>query len=207
MATWKYWRENGYVREYEEGKIEDLNQSLKKHGIKDNIRKKIMKSGEQIKKTCKKEVKAEWFFNAMNVMDELLDEETKKKVREDCACLLEGKRCNLCKAVKKEYKTTEERIQAINSPHYVFGYEIKIIGPGKYEVLFHDEAIPGKQRCDCLQVVMDKKMSKTYCYCCGKHVKHHLETILEKGLKVEVVTSALSSMGEKSCRFVLTETG
>jgi len=205
MATWKYWKEDGYSREYEDGNIEDLNQSLKKHKIKAELRKKIMKFGEQIKKTSKKETKAEWFCNAMNVMDELLDEETKLKVREDCACLLEGKRCNLCKAVKKEYKTTEERIQAINSPHIVFGHEIKIIGPGKYEVLFHDEAVQGKQICDCLQVAMDKKMSKTYCYCCGKHVKHHLETLLGKELNVEVVTSALSSMGEKSCRFVLEE--
>jgi len=101
--------------------MEDLNQSLKKHGIKDNIRKKIMKSGEQIKNTSKKEVKAEWFFNSMSVMDELLDEKTKKEVREDYACLvLNGKRYELCKAVKKKYETTEERIQAINSDHSVF---------------------------------------------------------------------------------------
>ena len=86
MATWKYWKDENYVREYEDGKIEDLNQSLKKHGIS-----------------------------------------------------------------------------------------------------------------------MDKEMSKTYCYCCGNHVKHHLETVLGKKLDVEVITSALMSMGKKSCRFVLTE--
>jgi len=206
MSTWKYWKEEGYVREYEDGKMEDLNQSLRKHGIEDNIRKKIMKSGEQIKKTSKKEVKAEWFFNAMSVMDELLDEKTKKEVREDCACLvLNGKRYELCKAIKKKYETTEERIQAINSDHSVFGHEIKIIGSGKYEVLFKDESIPKKHCCDCLQVVMDKKMSNTYCYCCGSHVRHQLETLLGKKIDVKILSSSLSSMGEKSCRFVLTE--
>jgi len=204
MATWKYCKEDGYSREYEDGKIEDLNQSLKKHGIKADIRKKIMKSGEQIKKTSKKEARAEWFFNAMNIMDKLLEEETKIKVRGDCACCLEGKRRKLCITVNKEYKTPEERIHAINDTHYVFGHEIKIIAPGKYEVAFFDEAMPEKC-CSCLKVIMDKKMSKTYCYCCGKHVKHHLETVLGKELKVEVVTSALSSMGKKSCRFVLEE--
>src|SRR5215471_8522271 len=171
MATWKYWKEDGYVREYEDGKIEDLNQSLKKHGVSGNVCKKIMKAGEKIQKTSKNEEKAEWFFNAMNVMDELLDEETRKKVRGDCACCLEGKRGKLCKTVHKEHKTPEERVEAINSTHFIFGHEIKIIGTGKYEVAFFDETIPEK-RCSCLKVVMDKKMSKTYCYCCGNHVKH-----------------------------------
>ncbi|MDR1148838.1 MAG: hypothetical protein LBK66_09425 [Spirochaetaceae bacterium] len=204
MATFKYWKDENYIREYEDGKIEDLNQSLIKHEIKKNIHGKIMENGEQIKKTSKNEAKAEWFFNAMNVMDDLLDEETKKKVREDCACCLEGKRHKLCRTVNKDYKTPEERIQAINESHYIFGHEIKIIGLGKYEVAFFDEKMPEK-RCSCLKVVMNKKMSKTYCYCCGKHVKHHLETVLNKKLQVEILASALSSMGKKSCRFILEE--
>jgi hypothetical protein len=204
MSTWKYWKDENYVREFEDGKMEDLNQSLKKHGISGNIRKKIMKHGEQIKKTSKKEEKAEWFFNAMNVMDELLDEESKKKIREDCACCLEGKRHKLCKEVNKKYETPEEKIKAINETHFVFGHEIKSTGKGKYEVTFFDEAIPEK-RCSCLKLIMNKEMSKTYCYCCGGHVKHHLETVLGKKLNVEMIASALTSMGKKSCRFVLTE--
>jgi len=204
MSTWKYWKDENYIREYEDGKMEDLNQSLKKHGISASVRKKIMKSGEQIKKTSKKEEKAEWFFNAMNIMDDLLDDETRKKVRGDCACCLEGKRHILCKTVNKEFKTPEERIRAINETHYVFGHEIKVIGAGKYEVAFFDETVQEK-RCSCLKVIMDKEMSKTYCYCCGNHVKHHLETVLGKKLDVKIITSALMSMGKKSCRFVLTE--
>jgi hypothetical protein len=204
MATWKYWKDKDYVRNYEYGKIEDLNQSLTKHEIDNNTRKKIMESGELVKKTSINKIRADWFLNAMNVMDKLLDEETKKKVREDCACCLEGKRHKLCKEVNKKYKTPGERIQAINDTHYVFGHEIKIIGEGKYEVTFFDETIPEKM-CSCLKIVMDKKMSKTYCYCCGGHIKHHLETVLGKTLNVEFKASALSSMGKKSCRFVLTE--
>jgi hypothetical protein len=204
MATWKYWKNENYMREYDEGKIEDLNQSLIKNGIDKNTRKKIMNGGELIKKKSKQEVKAEWFFNAMNVMDELLDEKTKKEVRGDCACCLEGKRKKLCQEVNKNYKTSEEKIKAISETHYVLGYEIKIIEKGKYEVTFFDEAIPEK-RCSCLKVVMDKKMSKTYCLCCGRHVQQHLETVLGKNLNVKIVASALSSMGKKSCRFILAE--
>jgi hypothetical protein len=163
-----------------------------------------MQSGEQIKKTSKKEEKAEWFFHAMKTMDKLLDDDTKKQVRGDCACCLGGKRENLCKMVRKEYQTPEERIHVINETHYVFGHEIKIIGAGKYEVIFFDEKSPAK-KCSCLKVIMDKEMSKTYCYCCGNHIKHHLETVLGKKLNVELVTSALSSKGKNSCRFVLEE--
>jgi len=204
MATWKYWKEEGYIREYKDGKMEDLNQSLKKHGIKDNIRKKIMKSGESIKKTSKKEAKAEWFCNAMNVMDELLDEKTKKEIREDCACCLEGKRKKVCKEINKKYDTTEDRIKAVNETHFIFGHEIKIIGKGKYEVTFFDEKIPEK-RCSCLKIVMEKYMPKTYCLCCGGHIRHHLETILGKRVDVEFITSALTTQGKKSCRFILKE--
>ena len=204
MSTFKYWKNDGYIRAYEDGKIEDLHQSMIKHKVDGTIRKKIMASGELIKKTSKKEEKAAWFFGAMNLMDGLLDEETKKKVREDCACCLEGKRQKLCKEVNKKYETPEERVLAINETHYIFGHEINIIGEGKYEVRFFDEKMPEKI-CSCLKIVMDKKMSKTYCYCCGGHVKHHLETVLGKKLEVEFIDSALSSMGKKSCRFVLTE--
>jgi hypothetical protein len=204
MSTFKYWKNEDYVRGYEFGKIEDLDQSLIKHGIKNNIRKKIMENGNQIKKTSKNEARAEWFLNAINTMDELLDEETKKKVREDCACCLEGKRHKLCKEINKKYKTSEEKIKAINDTHFVFGHEIKMIGKNKYEVIFFDEKIPEK-RCSCLKVIMDKEMSKTYCYCCGGHVKYHLETILGKKLNVEFKASALTSMGKKSCHFILTE--
>jgi hypothetical protein len=205
MATFKYWKNDGYVREYDYDRIEDLNQSMIKHKINENTRKKILESGELInKKNSKNEARAEWFFKAMNVMDELLDEETKKKVREDCACGLEGERKKLCKAVNKKYGTAEERIIAINETHYVFGHEIKTIGKGKYEVQFFDEALSEKV-CSCFKIIMDKKMSKTYCYCCGGNVKHHLETVLGKKVNVEFIDSALSSMGKKSCRFVVTE--
>ena len=204
MATFKYWKKDGYERKYDLGKMEDLDQSLIKHGIQNKIRNKIMKNGNLIKKDSKNEIRAEWFFNAMNTMDELLDEETKIKVREDCACCLEGKRQKLCKDVNKNCKTIEEKISVINKTHYVFGHEIKIIGTGKYEVTFFDEEIPLKT-CSCLKIVMEKPMSKTYCYCCGGHIKHHLETVLGKKLNVEIINSALMSMGEKSCKFILSE--
>jgi hypothetical protein len=196
------------MSEYNVGNIKSLDQSLVKNGIDTNTRKKIMESGELIKGTSKPEELAEWCFNAMTKIDELLDENTKKKVREDCACCLGGKRDKLCKSVNKKFTTPEEKIIAINDTHFVFGHEIKITGKGKYEVKFFDDATPEK-KCSCSGgrlFTLNKKWSKTWCYCCGGHVKHHLETVLGKELKVKIISSALSSLGKKNCHFELIET-
>ena len=194
--------------EYEYGRIDKLNKSLKKHKIDENTRKKIMKSGEKIKKTDDNDKKQDWFCESMKIMDEVLDNDTKQKVREDCACCLIGKRQTVCRQVNKQYATSEERIKAINETHQVFGNDIKIIDKGKYEVSFYKESIPVKH-CACWSWKNDwllkNKMSKTYCLCCGGHIKHHLETVLGNEVKVKIVSSALTSNGKKNCRFELTE--
>jgi len=189
--------------EYEYGKIERLSESMIKNNVPKKIYASIMKNGELIKKTSKNKEKAQWFFTAMNNMDQLLDSAIKQKVREDCACCLSGKRQTLCRKVNKEYLTTEDRIKAINDTHYVFGNEIKVIGKGKYKVSFFSEDQQIK-KCVCIKD-LEGKMSKTYCLCCGGHVKHHLETVLGVPLKVKTISSSLSSEGKQNCRFQLTE--
>lgn len=189
--------------EYEFGKIERLRESLILNKVPENTYSAIMKGGELIKKTANNKEKALWFYNAINTMDTLLNPELKQKVREDCACCLGGKRAALCKKVNKEYSTAEERIKAINDTHFVFGNEIRILGQGTYQVSFFDSTLPEK-KCVCIKELATA-MSKTYCMCCGGHVKHHLETVLGVPLKVEVISSALSSEGRENCVFHLTE--
>jgi hypothetical protein len=189
------------------GPINALNNSLEKNKIDKKIHKSIMENAEKIKPSSKPIEIAEWCFKAMDTMDKLLDDLTKQQVREDCACRLGGKQGKLCKEIHKKYLTAEERIEAINETHSVFGHEIKITGKGKYEVKFHGESKPEK-RCVCSNFRLNglnKKWSKTWCYCCGGHVKHHLETLLGKKIKVKVISSALTSMGKKDCHFELRE--
>jgi hypothetical protein len=38
-------------------------------------------------------------------------------------------------------------------------------------------------------------------YDCGGHVKHHLQTALGRQLQLTVLSSALSSEGQKPCKF------
>ena len=195
------------MKKYEYGKINDLNKSMVKNGIDDGIIQKIMGSGDLIKPKSRSEEKAEWCFNAMNKMDELLDENTRKKVREDCACCLGGKRHKVCKEINEKYSTPQERIKAISETYPVFGYEIKITGKGKYEVSFFNNTNP-EFKCVCQAgslYELNKKWSKTWCYCCGGHVKHHLETLLGKKVNVKIISSSLTSKGRKNCHFELVE--
>jgi hypothetical protein len=189
--------------EYSFGKIQKLADSLEANKIKKTIINKIMINGNTIKQTDKNEKKAKWFYNAMIVMDNELDDETRKKVRQDCACCLGGKRHELCVRINKNYETTEKRIEVANQTKLVFGNGVRILSKGKYEVSFFPEKMESKM-CPCLKG-LDETMTITYCYCCGGHVKYHLETVLGKKLSVKVLETVLSTNGRKGCRFELKE--
>ena len=192
------------MAKYGYSKIELLNKSLRKNGVDEETRKKIMEAGELIKSSSSHIEKSEWCFNAMNKMDKLFDENLKQKIRFACACNLTGKRNKLCKEVNEKYKTVEERVKAINNPDYdVFGTGLKIIEKGKYEVLFTDETVTEK-KCVCLDG-LNKKWSNTWCYCCAGHVKHQLETLLGKEVNVKIISSVLISNGKEICKFLLEE--
>jgi hypothetical protein len=194
------------MREYKYGKINELNNNLSENGVDETVRKRIMESGELVKNSDSFEEKAAWFYNAMNVMDELIaDNNLKQNIREGCACVLGGWRHKFFKEVNKKYSTTEERIKAVNDEHHILGHEIKIEGKGRYIIYFWEEPLT-EPKCSCFgKIKFDKEWSETYCYCCGGHVKHHLQTVLGKKVKVKIVSSLLCSQGEKNCIFELVE--
>jgi len=191
--------------EYKYGKINYLNRNLKKNGINEETRKIIMESGELVNSKSSLNTKVEWCFNAMNKMDKLFDKNIKQNIREGCACNLGGKRGNYCREINKKYETIEDRIKTVNESHYIFGHEIKIIGNGKYKVTFWEEPII-EPKCSCFpKIKFDKEWSESWCYCCGGHVKHHLEIVLGKKVVAKIISSALMSQGKKNCIFELNE--
>lgn len=191
--------------EYSYGKIRKLADSLAENGVDAAVAEAVMKDGEKIKQTDKNGKKAEWFYNAMRIMDERLEPETRYRVRQDCACCLGGKRHDTCMRINKMHHTTADRIKAANDAKFVFGNGVREISNGKYEVSFFPEEWETKT-CPCIKGLA-KAMPITYCYCCGGHVKYHLETVLGKKLSVKVLETALSTSGKKGCRFELKESG
>ncbi len=188
--------------DYEYGRIKVLSDRLARAGVSQPKIDEIMAGGESIRKTTTREKKAEWLKGAMDRMDALLDAETRRAVRESCACCLGGKRLEISKGIAKHHCTFEDRLAAANEAHYVFGHGVTLEEDGRVLVRFEPE---GKEsyRCVCLPKA-GGPVSETYCYCCGGHIKHHLQIALGKKLRCAVKSSALESGGRRPCAFLYT---
>ena len=187
------------MREYEYGRIRTLATSLAEAGIWGETAERILEGGAGIRRGATPEKKAEWMAGAMRRMDALLDEPTRRRVREECACCLGGKRLQVSKGIAKSHASLEERIRAANEARLVFGHSVSLTGDGDVLVCFAPDGEP-HYRCVCLPKAQ-QPISITYCYCCGGHVKHHLQTALGCKLDLTVRSSALASGGAQPCTF------
>lgn len=189
-------------KKYEYGRIAKLAEELEAAGIAQEVIDQIMEGGDAVRRSTSPEEKAQWMREAMRRMDGLLDKETRYAVREACACCLGGKRLKISKQITKENETLEDRIRAANEAKFVFGHSVTTQEDGRILVRFSPEG-QSEYRCVCLPKAQ-KPLPITYCYCCGGHVKHHLQTALGRRLACKVRSSALSSGGKEPCTFLLT---
>jgi hypothetical protein len=167
--------------------------------IDQEIIDQIMEGGEDILRKTSPEKKADWFREAMVRMNRLLDIETRKSVREGCACCLGGQRLKISKRIAAENESLEERIEAANKEPFVFGNSVAMMENGEILVRFFPEGLEQYQ-CVCLPKAKEP-LPITYCYCGGGHVKHHLQIALGRELDCTVRSSALSSGGKFPCTF------
>ena len=187
------------MSEYPYGRIKKLYEALQEHGISDSVTQKVMEGGEDVPKTAKPAVKTGWFREAMERMDRLMPLEQRQAVRESCACCLGGERLKQSKRIAKQFNTLEERIAEANQTHLVFGHSVTRETDGTVTVRFApDEAT--NTRCVCIGAV-ETPISETYCFCCGGHIKHHLQIALGVKLTCKVMHTSLTTAGRKSCCF------
>lgn len=186
---------------YGEGRIVRLAKSLKLAGIDPEVAGRIMEGGEAIPKKAENAVVAAWMRGAMERMDQFLEPETRHAVREGCACCLGGKRLKDAKAMASAYDTLEDRIRVIDETRMCYFQNVTLQEDGTIRLGFFPDGWD-HYSCPCLHGV-DEPLSITYCYCCGGHVKHHMQVALGRTLAVEVVSSALSSGGRLPCVFAL----
>jgi hypothetical protein len=187
------------IKKYEIGRINKLAESLAAADISKEKTERILEGAKNLPKTTRMEKQVDWFCGAMNRMDELLDLETRKTVREGCACCLGGQRQIISSDIGKNNKTLEERIKAANEAKFVFGHSVKMADDGKILVQFFPDGME-QYRCPCMSRVQ-KEMPLTYCFCCGGHVKHHLQNALGHKLDCTTLFTARSSGGKKPCTF------
>ena len=184
---------------YEYGRIRVLAQNLARAGIETSVTARILEGGELVKKGAKPDKKADWMRGAMERMDALLDAKTRREVRERCACCLGGKRLEASKRIAAEHPDLEDRVKAANDARFVFGHSVTRQDDGTVLVRFSPEGLE-HYRCVCLPQAKEP-LPITYCYCCGGHVKHHLQIALGRDLECTVRSSALSSGGKRPCAF------
>jgi hypothetical protein len=187
------------MKNYEYGRIRVLAENLASARIAPSVAAEILRDGDLIRQGTKPELKADWMRAAMQKMDSLLGASTSRTVREGCACCLGGRRSKLSKSIAREHHDLEERIKAANETKFVFGHSVTSEADGSILVRFAPEG-QDHYRCVCLPKAKEP-LPITYCYCCGGHVKHHLQQALGQDLACTVRSSALSSGGKRPCSF------
>ncbi len=185
------------MKNYEYHRIGELAKQLAEAKVKPAIIDQIMEGGRDILRKTSPEKKADWMRGAMRRMNKLLPLKTRKIVREGCACCLGGRRLKTSKTIASENATLEERIKAANAANYVGS--ITLQADGEILARFNLQKQP-PYRCYCLPQAQ-KPLPITYCFCCGGHVKHHLQIALGRELDCTTISSALSSGGQYPCTF------
>jgi len=185
------------MKTYEYHRIGELATQLEKAGIKQETIDNIMEGGENILRKTTSARKADWMREAMLRMNKLLDVQTRKTVREGCACCLGGKRLKTSLRISKENESLEDRVKAANEAKYI-GH-VTMQENGELVVHFYHEGLE-HYRCVCLPQA-EKPLPITYCFCCGGHVKHQMQIALGRELDCTTRSSALSSGGKFPCTF------
>jgi len=184
---------------YPDGRIRRLAEQLARAQVPPEQVVAIMAGGEAIAAKAKPADKAAWLRGAMERLDAGLDEQTRRRVRQGCACCLGGKRGQISRDIGLQHATLDERLAAANEARFVFGHSVRRLDDGQIEVCFFP---PGRDHhtCPCLPHAAEP-MSLTYCECCAGHVRHHLSRALAVPVEGGVVASALASGGREGCRF------
>jgi len=136
----------------------------------------------------------------VNQMDKLLTREQVLAIMEEQGCHKTERTADYM--LKFKGKTIEERIEIINSQHQKHEYYCKLNCDGTLSVSWGYE---DKEKYICICPRMEElsqpvTVSITYCGCCSGTIKHGLEQDLEVSLRlIEIVSSPLSSGGEKHC--------
>jgi hypothetical protein len=188
------------MKNYEDHRIGELAAQLTKAGIKQEIIDKIMGGGEDILRKTTPTKKAEWMRESMLRMNKLLDLKTRKAVREACACRLTGRPLKASQGIAVKNKSLQDRIKAANKAIAVYGGCVRIQDNGEILMRFGPEGLD-YHRCPCLPGA-DKPLPVTYCFCCGGHVKYHLQIQLGLELDYTIQSTALSSGGKLPCTFI-----
>lgn len=184
---------------------EKFKETLVKYGVDKETIQLINNGYEDIVSKTPKKIKAAYFKRAMDILDENVSSATNRDILDHNACCKGGSREKASKLFAKENSelTFDEKLDKIKDEQYM-GNPIKN-DDGTIIVHAIYYKVDDTYLCPCPnfnKLKRDYPVSKTYCYCCGGHFRHHYEIMLGCKLEViEVVSSPLNSGGKNPCVF------
>ena len=188
---------------------EKFYETLIEYDIPDEIIAGIYDGFENIVSKTKKATKAQFFRQALSVMEEKLGLEQTREVFEANGCCKTGARLKASREFARINAglSIEEKLEKISRAAYMNMGSPRLDGNGDIVVDAVNYSIGSRFACACPTISRQKMQpdSKNYCYCCAGHFKFHYEIMLGCKLKVgEIVSSPLDSEGENPCviRFV-----
>lgn len=186
---------------------EKLLKSLRQYD--ESLYDEILSINPEIKDKDSKKIKTEFMEKAMKRIDEQLNHDEKLAVLNPCACCLSGARLKNTKAFKKKYADIddlEELVTKLREEGPFQNHVTKLVNGQIIDGV--DAYMNGRYVCACGGIDGTNEninVSDTFCYCCMGHFKFYLELALDKKIiSQELLSSPLSSGGEKSCRFSFT---
>ncbi len=163
---------------------------------------KIMQGSENI--TDKKKT-ALFLKNAMQKLDDMVDEKTRTRIMQECGynCAKKNHRViDRALAHRSKFKTLEEFLDAEQEKPMK---GTKLIREGNILYQFYTpQAFTRPMRCYCglfRELPKEETVSITYCNCSKGFVEKYWEAVLQRPVKVDIIQSAIS--GAEECKFAI----
>jgi hypothetical protein len=180
--------------------IKDIKNTMVKKGISEELI-------EQFDFSEKDYNQPERILSLIDQMDKLLSKEQCLSIMEEQGCCTTGKPAKAHSDFGKKYvnKTIEERIKLFDKLETPHKPPCKLNEDGTLSV-FWGHGNEGDYKCVCgfiKKLSQPVTVSKTFCGCCGGHVRKNLQKSLGVKLSLnKIVSSAASSKGKKNCEFL-----
>lgn len=183
---------------------EKFRETLVEYKVSDEIICKIQDGFESITSKSKKNIKAEYFNQALSVMERELGIDKTREIFEANGCCKTGVRLKASKEFARinTGKSMQEKLEKIRNAPYLNMGSPSLNENGDLVVRAVNYYVDGKYLCACptINKQQNQPKNRNYCYCCAGHFRFHYEIMLECKLNVsEIVSSPLDSDGEKSC--------
>ena len=182
---------------------EKFRETLIKHRIPEPLIQEIHQDFEGIVSKSQKKVKASYFKRAIDILEEQIEPERLISLLADNACCKGGAREKASKSFAKEHKgkSLEEKLALIPAVPHMGRPALNEDGSITiYAVHYSDGE---KFQCACPNyngLKRDYPVSRSYCFCCAGHFRHHYEIMLEMKLRpAEIISSPLDSEGNNPC--------